>query len=61
MTPGARDLALQRNNARFQFGDRQRIEVLPQQQAECVTGTRRGVVHVHEALTLTPAGAMSIR
>ena len=46
--PGARDLSLQRGDARFQFLDGQRVEVLPRGLADMVASTKRKVVvHVH--------------
>jgi len=44
---GSHDFTFERGDARFQFGDRQRIEVLPDQLGQCVIRTRRGVVQVH--------------
>jgi len=43
----ARDLALQRGDARFELGDRQRIEVLLDQERERFAGTRQILFGIH--------------
>ena len=47
MLVNARDLTLQRGDARVELGDRQRIEVLLHQERERVAGARQILVGIH--------------
>ncbi len=55
------DLVLQRDDARLQLVNRQRVEVLPQQLGQRVLAARGNIIRIHCAATLTLAPAMSIR
>ena len=48
MLVNAGDLALQRGDARIELGDRQRIEVLFDQERERFVGPRQILVGIHE-------------
>ena len=48
MLVNARDLALQRGDARVELGDRQRIEVLFDQERERFAGARQILFGIHE-------------
>ena len=48
MLVNAGDLTLQRGDTRVELGDRQRIEVLFDQERERFTGTRQILVGIHE-------------
>jgi len=43
----SRDLALQRGDARFELGDRQRVEVLLHDERERVARARKVLVEIH--------------
>ena len=47
MLVNARDLPLQRGDARVELGDRQRIEVLFDQERERIAGPRQILVGIH--------------
>jgi NADPH2:quinone reductase len=50
----SRDLALQHRDPRIEFGDRQRIEVLPHECVKQIVGTGGGVFQVHRASNVDP-------
>ena len=60
--PAARDLPLQRGNARLELRDRQRVEILPHHLGERVGGAGRGIVHIHRIASVDrPPGQVNKR
>lgn len=62
MIADAGDLGLERGNARIEFGDRERVEILPGERGERVVGLAgQEIVRVHARAELTASEPLSIR
>lgn len=60
LAPGARNLALQRDDAHLQFGDGQAIEILAQQRGQRIVGARpKDVVQVHARIVDAQPGEVN--